>query len=63
MENYMQVLTHKNEVLYEGTKEDCLHFVKRRCLTRNEFKLRTPHHTTAPIAPKGNFLKRIFKRK
>lgn len=66
----MIVLDNNHNELFVGTKQDCMHFVKRRCYQRDEFKLvvfedtpTTQIHTTAPSElkpqPKG-FLKRIF---
>ena len=34
------VLTPKNKVLFSGTKEECLEYIKEQKLTRLEFKLR-----------------------
>ncbi len=64
---YIKDVTGK--ILYEGTKHDCMHFIKVRRLNRNEIVIEPltvePEQpiikTTAPVAskPKG-FFKRIF---
>jgi len=58
----MKVLSIKNKVLFEGTKQECLKFIKKEQLSRNEFKLRDTYRTTAPIKAKGGFFKRIFNK-
>jgi hypothetical protein len=60
-----------NNTLCTGTKQDCMHFIKRRGLNRQEVTINTfdtkpaPHYTVPVTSelpePKG-FFKRIFTR-
>jgi len=59
-----------NQTLFTGTKQDCMHFIKRRALNRSEITLESvkdtqpaPHYTipvTADPQPKKGWIKRIF---
>jgi hypothetical protein len=60
-----------DEVLFTGTKQDCMHFIKRRCLNRQEISVQTlnaepAYHTTSPVVedapPPKPFFKRLFNR-
>lgn len=69
----LNVYNLKEEVLFTGTKQDCMHFIKSRKLKRNEISIKSsdsshmgpedalPIETTAPIEskPKG-FFHKIF---
>lgn len=69
----LTVYNLKKEVLYTGTKQDCMHFIKRHKYNRDEISISTPPRrkhlpedapiieTTAPIEskPKG-FFSRLF---
>jgi len=63
----MQVKDDSGRVLFIGSKQDCMHWIKVRRYDRanihiEEFEVVTPElHTTAPIEPKPKgFFKRIF---
>ena len=59
----------QNQILFTGTKQDCMHFIKRRTYNRQEITVQkfddTPvaHYTvpvTAEAAPPKPLWKRIF---
>jgi hypothetical protein len=57
------VFSPDNKALCIGTKEECIKYIKKEKLTRDQFKIRpakSTYHTTSPLKPKG-FFKRIFK--
>jgi len=59
-----------NQILYTGTKQDCMHFIKRKKINRQEITIQkfddtpTPH-VTIPVTsdtppPTPGFFKRFF---
>ena len=69
----MIVLDNENRLLFEGTKQDCIHFVKRNQIQRGTYTMQEltdvpkyeavppPTITASPQKPKGIF-KRIFHK-
>lgn len=60
-----------NTILFTGTKQDCMHFIKRRHLNRLEISVSSldaepAYHTTSPVVedvpPPKPFFKRLFSR-
>jgi hypothetical protein len=59
-----------NKKIYTGTKQECMHFIKRRAYSRQEITLEefddtpAPHYTVPVTAesppPTKSFFKRIF---
>jgi hypothetical protein len=69
----LTVYDNNNNKLFTGTKQDCMHFIKRKNLNRTQIKISsdkpTPkvpectYATTAPVTPQPEgFFKRIFKK-
>ena len=71
----LSVYNKNKEALYTGTKQDCLHYIRRERLSRRdvsiavpeakaplEAKEPTPYATTSFENPPEGFFKRIFKK-
>jgi len=66
-----EIKSPDGDILFAGTKQDCMHYIKRQALQRGEFQLVTQDnkpavHYTVPVTedappPKG-FFKRIYDR-
>jgi len=61
---------NNNEILFTGTKQDCMHFIKRRAIDRHEIKIESvkvtepieSYTTTSVEEPKKGFFTRIWNK-